>query len=145
MKQCTKCKLFKEKSEFFKDKQKKDGLYSQCKDCNMKTSSIWNKNNPQKRKDNVLKCGTGLTRTQYLEILESQNECCAICGKHKSQDIKNLSVDHCHETNIIRGLLCFKCNMGLGYFCDNEEILNRAIYYLNNNLSFKNLKWKQKN
>lgn len=35
--------------------------------------------------------------------------------------------------------------MGLGYFCDNEDILNKAINYLNNNQSFKNLKWRQKN
>lgn len=41
-----------------------------------------------------------------------------------------LAVDHCHRTNKVRGLLCTKCNLGLGYFADTEELLQQAVTYL---------------
>ena len=50
---------------------------------------------------------------------------CEICG-----DAKNLNVDHCHATKKIRGILCTKCNTGLGFFRDSLERLNAAIKYL---------------
>ena len=59
-----------------------------------------------------------------------QNGRCAICGKHQNKFKKALSVDHCHKKGIIRGLLCNSCNLGLGKFYDNCELLNNAIYYL---------------
>ena len=43
---------------------------------------------------------------------------------------KNFAVDHCHETNQIRGLLCSSCNIGLGQFQDSIKLLSKAIDYL---------------
>ena len=42
--------------------------------------------------------------------------CCAICKTHQSKLGKTLEVDHDHDTGVIRGLLCHKCNVGLGYY-----------------------------
>ena len=72
----------------------------------------------------------------YYSMLEKQNGLCAICKnpetqlKKKSNKVKMLSVDHCHLTGKIRGLLCHKCNTGLGSFKDSETILSSAINYL---------------
>lgn len=54
---------------------------------------------------------------------------CKICNQSCSSGYK-LSVDHCHLTGEIRGLLCLRCNKGLGYFKDNPEFLSKAIKYL---------------
>lgn len=72
----------------------------------------------------------------YENLLVAQNNGCAICGKkeqitHKTTGMLNLlSVDHNQETNRVRGLLCRRCNSGLGHFDDNLETLMKAIEYL---------------
>lgn len=50
---------------------------------------------------------------------------CDICGSSG-----RLTVDHCHTSLDIRGILCHPCNMGLGHFKDDPEILQRAAKYL---------------
>ena len=63
---------------------------------------------------------------------KNQNHRCGICKKRK--DIKKaFAVDHDHSTGDIRGLLCYKCNVGLGYFNDKIKLLQNAIKYLNDN------------
>lgn len=71
-----------------------------------------------------------ITLSQYKELSNNQNNTCAICFSEFSPNGQNLSVDHCHKTGIIRGLLCSECNFGLGKFKDNIELLNNAIKYL---------------
>jgi hypothetical protein len=75
----------------------------------------------------------GITLEQYNEMLTKQNDCCAICGRHKSELKKALAVDHNHETLKIRGLLCEKCNRGIGYLCDDINLLKKAIKFLKKN------------
>lgn len=58
-----------------------------------------------------------------------QNHVCKIC-KMKCDSKKYLSVDHCHETKVVRGLLCNRCNNILGMARDNTEVLQSAIRYL---------------
>lgn len=71
----------------------------------------------------------GLTPEAYYELLDQQNHVCAICGG--SDEVKGiLSVDHCHETNRVRGLLCHRCNVGLGHFRDDPALLARAAQYV---------------
>lgn len=75
-----------------------------------------------------------MTKEQYFELLESQNERCAIC-KLPPATGKELNVDHDHakekgDDGYWRGLLCSPCNMGLGHFKDDIERMSAAIEYL---------------
>lgn len=78
----------------------------------------------------------GLPLEKYAEMGESQKWLCAICDMPEtspatvSREIKELCVDHCHDTNVIRGLLCNNCNRGLGLFRDSPELLRKAAAYL---------------
>lgn len=72
----------------------------------------------------------GITLEQYEEILTAQGGVCAICGGTKLSRGNFFHVDHDHETGEIRGLLCDRCNHGLGKFGDSVEILQKAIEYL---------------
>ena len=78
-------------------------------------------------RNNNLKYRYGITEEIYNEMLDKQDYSCAICNQ-KSE--KNLSVDHCHTTGKIRGLLCQNCNVGLGYFNDDKNRMKLAMRYL---------------
>jgi len=69
-----------------------------------------------------------LTLKQYDEMLKAQGGVCAICGEDNGE--RNLVVDHNHETNKIRGLLCTKCNAALGLLGDDLPGLLAAASYL---------------
>ena len=71
----------------------------------------------------------GLTIEKYNEMSDSQNGVCAIC-KNKCRTRKNLSVDHCHVTKNVRGLLCNDCNNMIGRANDNPSILRSGAEYL---------------
>jgi len=76
----------------------------------------------------------GVSVSQFEELRRLQNDRCVICDLpetliHKGK-LQNLSIDHCHETGKIRGLLCKLCNMGLGLFKDDKKRLKKAIQYL---------------
>ena len=97
------------------------------------SSQRWRKKNPEHRRkldraQNLKKYG--LTSKSYKELHDKQNARCACCGLHVSEQNQRLSVDHCHETNVVRGLLCSNCNTGIGKLGDNVEGLTRAINYL---------------
>lgn len=77
----------------------------------------------------------GITPEKYAELFKSQNGVCAICEKLETATrlgkVKALSVDHCHNTSVIRGLLCSDCNTGIGKLKDDPKVLQSAIQYLN--------------
>ena len=85
-----------------------------------------------KRYESWLKCRYGITADEYWALYESQGGKCRICGTTDGtrKDSKLLSVDHCHATGKIRGLLCTRCNAGLGHFQDNPVLLESALAYL---------------
>lgn len=74
----------------------------------------------------------GLTIADYERILAEQGGRCAICHRSDPGDKRGhrWHVDHCHSTGITRGLLCSSCNLGLGKFGDDPDILERAALYL---------------
>lgn len=91
----------------------------------------WKEKNPEAYLSILMKHRYGITLNEYKEILLNQNGVCAICGEKETIKRKTrLSIDHCHSTKKVRGLLCDGCNKGIGYFKDNPELLERAKQYL---------------
>ena len=115
---CRLCGVAKPVEDFGKEKKGMDGLRSECKSCH----SI-------KKRENHLKRRYGLTVKQYDNMLKRQHYGCRICGS-QCQTGRRLAVDHCHKSGQIRGLLCNKCNKGLGYFNDDINRMNLAAQYL---------------
>lgn len=72
----------------------------------------------------------GITLEQYQVMYDKQNGCCAICNVHQDKLKQAMCVDHNHITGKIRGLLCGKCNRGIGYLNDSINTLEQAINYL---------------
>lgn len=84
----------------------------------------------QRRKE-TLKHNYGITPEDYDKLLVEQNGLCAICGANEpGRGHQHFSVDHDHETGVVRGLLCNNCNRGLGLLGDNIEGIKRALNYL---------------
>jgi hypothetical protein len=73
----------------------------------------------------------GLTREQYDQMVVDQNNQCAICSASPKGRFKHLSIDHCHNTGRVRGLLCATCNLVIGQMNDDPTRLQQAIEYLN--------------
>ena len=155
---CCKCKVKKELSSenFTKDKNDITGFTYSCKICRKEQYRIYRLNNPDKVKSTNQKSLVKrkeyyntperklhyrkkfierkfkITYADYEEMQTKQNNKCAICGLEESHIDKNyLSVDHNHISGAVRGLLCSRCNFGLGYFKDSIENLKNAIIYLN--------------
>jgi hypothetical protein len=70
----------------------------------------------------------GLTKETYLQMVAVQKSACKLCG-NKVENHFNLHIDHCHKTNIVRGLLCGKCNQGIGLLNHSPELLRKAAGY----------------
>lgn len=124
-----------------------------CRRCNNARSSSWQKTNREKankrnrewvqankkqaqyrsRISKVRKI-YGLSEEEYITLLEKHDHKCSICGRPERTSIKgtvwNLSIDHCHNTGKIRGLLCAQCNVGLAKFGESIRYFKNAIKYL---------------
>lgn len=87
----------------------------------------WYKANPDKvRERSWRRRGIRLTHGDYLLMYAAQGGCCAICGTRHNR----LRVDHDHVTQKIRGLLCNRCNVGLGMMSDSPTTCRLAADYL---------------
>jgi hypothetical protein len=130
-KQCQFCKKTLTLEQFFKNKKTRDGFGSYCKNCKQqKNNKSWTKNrykHLEERKNNHLLKTYNISLKDYKEMLNNQYGLCAICF---SKDKRKLAVDHNHKTGKIRGLLCQRCNQGIGMFQDNYELLINAIKYI---------------
>jgi hypothetical protein len=69
----------------------------------------------------------GCTEAQYNERMQKQAGKCEICGKELWQELR---IDHDHKSGALRGLLCDKCNLGIGHFADSPDVLRKAAQYL---------------
>lgn len=82
----------------------------------------------------------GLSLKDFSILLQTQNNQCRICGISDPKG-HGWVVDHCHKTDTVRGVLCGNCNVGLGHFQDNVELLRKAANYIERHCEqFKYLK-----
>lgn len=110
--------------------------YEENKEHHREMGRKWAMENPESasliKLRHRLKKNYGMTLEEYNHMVESCNNQCQICG-HTPDGSKldtRLCVDHNHETGEVRGLICRRCNLMLGYAIDNPEILTNAIKYL---------------
>lgn len=78
----------------------------------------------------VVKSKYGLGKQEIEKLWEKQGKKCPICGKSEENSGRRFHIDHCHVTGKIRGLLCSKCNMGIGIFDESIIRMQVAIVYL---------------
>lgn len=75
----------------------------------------------------------GISHETYNDMFAAQCGVCAICGEKQSKRngrITRLAVDHDHKTGKVRSLLCTRCNLGIGFFLDEQDRLAAAMEYL---------------
>ncbi len=136
---CCRCQEVKPLTDFHKAAKKKFGRRYYCKVCankeqKLRTDSGYYKGkykpkyNKSYSRNQKLKYKYGITEEKYNSLYETCKGRCNICDVW----CKVLSVDHNHETGEVRGLLCNKCNIGLGMFKDNSDIIEKAKRYLTN-------------
>ena len=129
-KQCKHCKEEKQLDLFQKDISRVQGVRPECKECTSKARKKRYSIDDTRKHNLDAKYG-GNSIATYAELFKNQGGVCAICKNPENGRYKHLSVDHCHTTLQIRGLLCNNCNRGIGLLQDNKEILKNAIEYLN--------------
>ena len=134
---CYRCKTWKPLADFNKERARWDGLSRACRQCQAEQYAkgkeryrLYRIEHKEKHQHYCRERLYGVTREIYDELYDGQGGCCAICGIHQSELDKSLSVDHDHETEEVRGLLCSQCNFVLGFAHDSVEVLRHAIQYL---------------
>jgi hypothetical protein len=144
-KYCPSCGTVKDSSAFWANARRADGLQSVCKRCH------YTKYNTKKDRDKAKQAGRkyqksehgrnkayeyaikrkyGLSADKYAAMLNAQDHACAVCGRH-GETYRKLCVDHDHETGVVRGLLCDRCNKALGLVKDEVILLTKLAEYLN--------------
>jgi hypothetical protein len=110
------------------------GYSHNCKECDKRAAAERRERLGQVHvdymKDFDLRRKYGIGLEQFNQMFAEQAGCCAICGKHQTEFVKGLAVDHDHATGTIRKLLCVNCNNGLGCFMDSIGLLHKAVEYL---------------
>ena len=149
MKTCSRCKTAKDLSEFTVNRRFADDLESRCRECLRELRLAAYDRKPEHyrtaknrryarrakagllpvvtsehRRRRHLRDSYGITPEEERYLLEEQQGLCPICGSAAEV------VDHDHATGRIRGLLCQKCNRGLGHFADSPVMLAKALEYL---------------
>ena len=147
---CKMCGVEKPRMDFMLEVARFDGVSPYCKPCTSIKNGHWDSKHPEVRKERVRVWGNknperkehhrrsgvlrryGLTNADYDAMLLTQGGRCAICGStdvaRKNHD--KFCVDHDHATGKIRSLLCTNCNVGIGSFKDDPNLLQQALDYL---------------
>jgi hypothetical protein len=135
MKKCGKCQKLKNFTDFSKSLKK--GFQSYCKLCCKQHKQKWITENRDKTKVNALWTKYRLRKDQFDDLLQSQNNKCAICNNTFNE---TPNVDHDHSCcknyrscgNCVRGLLCSRCNEFLGKYEANFHLIDKINQYISN-------------
>ena len=147
LKTCSKCGVEKPSTSFHKRASGKFGVRADCKACMASRTSAYHKAHPEvnqksaekfaykreaRAKGYWAKCVYGVDRDA---MLRAQDFKCLICGKvllpnAPVGDLAKPHIDHCHESGVVRGILCPRCNIGLGYFQESAAYLRAAAEYV---------------
>lgn len=141
-KRCPRCSLTKPIEQFGqRPNGKPKGYCNQCasgydqsyaaspegREARRLARASWNTNNHEY----FLQYRYGIGKADYDRMFVEQDGKCAICRCDQPNSRNNVwSVDHCHATTKVRGLLCMSCNMALGYFKDDPVRIAAALAYL---------------
>lgn len=140
---CTQCGQTLPFDLFYKQRDCRSGVATECKKCHNRRSLEWARANPDAshQHDHKFKLARyGLSPLDFAVLFTQQDGRCLICLQPETRTRRNgevakLSVDHDHETGRVRGLLCQTCNQALGKFRDDPDILERAARYIRNHIS----------
>ena len=120
-KTCSKCRVEKPLDDFYKRSDRPGKYFSACKSCQQeRNTKYYNSGGKEVR----MKSKYGVS---YNDLFVQQGGTCKICQKKFDQ----LCIDHDHNTEQVRALLCHNCNVMLGHSLENISTLANAITYLN--------------
>jgi hypothetical protein len=136
---CTKCGEVKPIAEFHREARNTERYFkrSHCKSCDAEKNRLYISNEEKRNKRNSKRVEWNRSVKAFFppelfkQRLQEQNGVCAICGAEDAGGRGAFHADHDHENSTPRGVLCHRCNIALGHFKDNPEILQSAIEYLN--------------
>ena len=131
---CNRCEIYKPWSSFAINSKGKNGRKSICKHCSNKVQIALMKSRREKdpegerlkRYHKHLRLSFNMSPEDYDRLFYLGDGSCWCCGKNSER----LDVDHCHETGLVRGLLCFKCNTAIGKLGDTASSVMNAYNYL---------------
>lgn len=133
-KMCRDCGDMKSLNDFHVNRVTPDGRHYYCKECQNERGAKWRAANPDKAKEVAkrsqrkrhLSSTYGMSVDEYDALLEKQGGVCPLCQR----ELKRPSIDHCHSTGKIRGILCRHCNSSLSVFENDPDAIYRLIAYL---------------
>jgi hypothetical protein len=133
---CKRCAVEKSTTEFYSTPS---GHRLVCRSCLTSETVERQRLNPEAQRWKQLKHRYGLTKENWHCLITNQKGLCPICSvilhtepvKRSSKRPANQAVvDHCHETGIVRAILCHSCNVAIGHMNDDINRLKSAIKYL---------------
>lgn len=145
MKPCAKCRQSKPFDAFYVVKGRPSSWCRACTNASSKASYEKNREARNKRIVLVRRARQlGLTYEEYIALPNDPGEQCAVCGSPpdgrrnctyrssmaQEPKKKNLAVDHCHKTGVIRGFLCSHCNRALGLMDDDPALIRALADYV---------------
>jgi hypothetical protein len=112
----------------------------------LRVDESWNAANPEKRREirraaqRLLRYG--MTKQQHADMLEKQGGLCAVCKRAETKvllgRVTGLCVDHDHNTGVVRGLLCSRCNIAVGMLDEDVERAKQLARYMRRHKKEKN-------
>lgn len=127
-KTCNVCQISKSAFAFGRNITSKDGLVSRCRVC--VKAEVQTKRDPSSAFRSLLKQKYGMTLEVYESLLEYQDGKCAVCEGAPDTVHGRLYIDHCHETNTVRALLCNGCNASVGLLKESPKRAELLASYM---------------